>query len=165
MIKWTKLMALVALAVALVLSSVGCAASNSMSSAMGLWQGMGGAPGVQNLANGFGTKLAANPAVTKFLNSSAIEGAKSGLYNTIAKSAGISLPGGSADLLSSLSGKGLDAGAVKGISDGLMAAGKDQKLDESQLKTLGGIFEPVSKGLGGMDVSKATKAAADATKK
>jgi hypothetical protein len=133
----------------------GCASKNAASggappmgaTATSLFTSLGGSNGVMNLANTFGVNLKANPAVTKFLDDAAIGGVTTGLYNTIANAGGIKLPEGSTDLMGALSGKGLDAAAVTGVSQSLMSAGSSLKLSAEQMTALSALIEPVTKSL------------------
>ena len=133
--------------------SLGCSSksvatgASAVTSASSLWSSLGGSTGVTSLANAFGQKISINPAVTKFLDSAAIDGAKNGLMNSIAAAAGQAMPAGSTDLLGALQGKGLDAMAVKGVGDGLTAAAKDMNLKSDQIAALGTLMAPVSKAL------------------
>ena len=139
-------------------SVFGCASSKSMSSAAGaapsavnpaasLLTSLGGMNGVQQLANVFGANLASNPAVTKYLDAAGIEGAKGGLMNSILSASGQAVPSGSQNLLSALSGKGLDAAAVNGVSDALSAAGKTQNLGAAEQSALASLMTPVTQSL------------------
>ena len=163
--RWWSRMALLVAAVVIAGASLGCSSKSvatgasaptgassptSASAATGassLWNSLGGSTGVTNLANAFGQKISINPAVTKFLDSASIDGAKNGLMNSIAAAAGQAMPAGSTDLLGALQGKGLDAAAVKGVGDGLSAAAKDMKLNPDQITSLTSLMDPVSKAL------------------
>ena len=154
-----KLLGSVAIVAVLVAAS-GCASKNATStavggvnptalvSAAGLYNSLGGASGVSQLANAFGAKLALDPNVTKFLDAAAIDAAKGGLQNTLAALAGQSVPSGSKDLLGALSGKGLDAKALNGVSQALVGAGKDMKLSADQMTALQSVMTPIAQALG-----------------
>ena len=122
--------------------------ATALKSASGLYSSLGGASGVNALAQSFGSKLALNPAVTKYLDAAAIDAAKGGLSNTLAALAGQPLPAsGSADLFTALQGKGLDSGAVKGMSTALVDAGKEMNLNTEQLGSLSSIMDAMGKML------------------
>ena len=123
--------------------------ASALKSASGLYSSLGGASGVNALAQSFGSKLALSPAVTKYLDAAAIDAAKGGLSNTLAALAGQPLPAtaGSADLFTALQGKGLDAGAVKGMSTALVDAGKEMNLNTEQLGSLSAIMDSMGKML------------------
>lgn len=112
-----------------------------------LFKSLGGATGVRMLAEAFGAKLGLDPNVTQFLDEAAIADAEGGLQNTIATVAGQSPPAGTTDLLGALSGKGLNAAAIDGVTQALMGAGKDQKLNEGQLAGLQAIMQPITSTL------------------
>ena len=128
-------------------SSAASAGSSAVNSTAGLFKSLGGAGGVQKLADSFGANLAGNPAVTKYLDPAGIDAAKGGLTNSILSGAGQPVPSGSQDLLSSLSGKGLDPAAVSGVGDALTSAGKAQNLGTADQAALASLMTPVSKSL------------------
>ena len=151
--RWWSRMVLLVAAVVIAGASLGCSSksvetgASTVTGASSLWNSLGGSTGVTNLANAFGQKISINPAVTKFLDSASIDGAKNGLMNSIAAAAGQPMPAGTTDLLGALQGKGLDAAAVEGVGDGLTAAAKDMKLKPDQVTALTSLMEPVSKAL------------------
>jgi hypothetical protein len=108
---------------------------------------LGGIEGASRLAEQFATNLTASPAVTKFLDNAAITGVKNGLVNEIAKSSGTAPPNAGADLKSSLSGKGLDAGAMSAISGALGAAASTLKLSPATASAVLGLVEPILKSV------------------
>jgi len=130
--------------------SAASTAASAATGAAGLWKSLGGSAGVQQLANAFGANIKAMPSVTKYLDAAAIDGVSKGLFNTIASLGGQMVPAGSTDLVGAVQGKGLDAAAVKGLGDGLMAAGKSMNLQPDQMTALGTLMDPVAKSvLGG----------------
>ena len=151
--RWWNRMALLVAAVVIAGASVSCSSKSvatgaaAVTGASGLWNSLGGSTGVTSLANAFGQKISINPAVTKFLDTAAIQGVQNGLINSIAAAAGQAMPAGTTDLLGALTGKGLDAAAVKGLGDGLNAAAKQQKLKPDQITALTGLMQPISKAL------------------
>ena len=155
------------LLVAALVSLAGCSksASNTMSESgaaaaaspaasmvqggMNLFNQLGGIQGVTQLASQFGVNLAANPVVAKFLDATAITQAKNGLVNEIAKVSGVAAPNPGADLLGALSGKGLDAAAISGVTQALSQAADQAKIGGPQKTALMGLVEPMAKTLAG----------------
>jgi hypothetical protein len=158
---------LVTAAVVFAAASFGCAGNKEMSNAASdaaakgksaassaavantaqLWSALGGTAGVTNLANSFGTKIGQNPAVTKFLDATAIGAVQNGLFNSIAAAAGQSLMSGPTNLAAALQGKSLDQAAVQGLSEGLMEAGKGLNLGPEHLASLTSLMAPVAQAV------------------
>lgn len=139
------------LALCLVIPFAGCssksettAAGAASSQLAGLYSSLGGAEGVSALANTFGAKMALNPNITKFLDPTAISGVQNGLVNSLSSLAGIAPPAGSIDLLTSLSGKGLNKEAVDGVNGALLDAGKERGLGDKEMQGLKAVMDPVN---------------------
>jgi hypothetical protein len=112
----------------------------------GLWATLGGVSNVSSLAHAFGSQLESNAAANAALGMAGIASAKSGLYNTIAKTGGYKIDKGS-DLLSVLKMQDLDDSAVAGVGASLMAAGQDQNLSSGAMDALTKMWEPIGKSL------------------
>jgi hypothetical protein len=112
----------------------------------GLWDMFGGQSGVSSLVNEFAAKLKKNAAVEPALGAAGIESTRTGLYNSIAATAGYKIPEGT-DLMGSLKGKKLDPAVVNGIGASLNAAAKDRGLRGSQVEALNELWRPVEKDL------------------
>jgi len=112
----------------------------------GLWGALGGGHGVSQLVNGFASNLSKDAAASKALGAEGIEGAKNGLYNSIAKTGGFGIEKGS-DLNSVLKGMKLDAGAVNGIGQSLDATVREQGLHAEQATAVSALWNEISKGL------------------
>jgi hypothetical protein len=125
------------------------AATNAMAAGMSLVDQLGGMSGVVKLADSFGAHLASNPIVAKLLDAAAITQVKNGLVNDIAKASGMAPPNPGADLMSALSGKGLDADALNGVTQALSAAADDEKVPAAQKSALMGLLTPITSALGG----------------
>lgn len=110
---------------------------------------LGGMTGVTKLADTFAANLSANPMVASALTPDAINGAKQGLVNEIAKVSGAPEPYAGASLLGSLSGKGLTSDGVKGVEDALNSAADTMNLSSPAKDSLKSIMTPVSKALQG----------------
>lgn len=128
-------------------SSMGASALAAASGAAGLYKSLGGSAGVTALSSAFGANLAKNATVTKFLSAADLVTAQDGLTNSIAKLAGAPTVGSGADLLSALSGKGLDAAAISGVGQALNDAAATQGLKPEQQAALTTLWEPVGKSL------------------
>ena len=132
----------------------GCT-SNSATSGMaaataqagGLYTALGGSAGVTALANSFGARLKVHPAVTKFLDTAAIDGVQAGLINSLSVLGGVTPPAGSTDLLTALSGKGLDKAAVDGVNQSLVAAAQENNVGSAQIAGLQAFMKPISDAL------------------
>jgi len=112
----------------------------------GLWATLGGVSNVSSLSHAFGSQLETHAAANAALGMAGINSAKSGLYNTIAKTGGYKIDKGS-DLLSVLKGKKLDDAAVADVGASLMAAGQEQKLSPSAMDALTKMWDPIGKSL------------------
>ncbi len=121
-----------------------CAGTQSIGA--GLWGTLGGGSGVSALANSFASSLTKNAAASRALGAAGVEGAKNGLYNTLAKTGGYGIEKGS-DLASVLKGMKLDKEAVNGIGESLTAAMKDQSLGATQQAAVTELWKPISQGL------------------
>jgi truncated hemoglobin YjbI len=134
-------------------SGAAAAAPSGMSAAanagMNLYNQLGGVQGVTQLASQFGVNLAANPMVAKFLDAASITQAKNGLVNEIAKASGMAAPNPGADLMGALSGKGLDAAGIGGVTQALSQAADQMKIGSTQKAALMGLIEPMAKTLAG----------------
>ena len=112
----------------------------------GLWAMLGGVSNVSALAHAFGSQLESNAAASAALGASGIASAKSGLYNTIAKTGGYATEKGG-DLLTVLKDKNLDDSAVAGVGASLMAAGQEEDLPAGTMDALTAVWEPIAKSL------------------
>jgi truncated hemoglobin YjbI len=110
---------------------------------------LGGMTGVTKLADAFAANLSANPTVSTALTPDAINSAKQGLVNEIAKVSGAPEPYAGASLLGALSGKGLTSDGVKGVEDALASAADTMNLSSPAKESLKSIMSPVSKALQG----------------
>lgn len=124
-------------------------ASSMAAGAANLYDQLGGAQGVVQLADAFGAHLSKNPLVTKYLDAASITQAKNGLVNEIAKASGMAAPNPGADLMGALSGKGLDAAAMGGVTASLASAADEVKMGSAQKTALMGMIEPMMKTLAG----------------
>jgi hypothetical protein len=110
---------------------------------------LGGMAGATKLADAFAANLSANPTVSTALNPDAINSAKQGLLNEIAKVSGAPEPYAGTSLLGALSGKGLTPDAVKGVEDALDSAADTMDLSSAAKESLKSIMSPVTKSLQG----------------
>jgi len=127
----------------------GSASSTAATMNQSLMDQVGGVSGANRLADAFGANLSANPTLSASLNTDAINGAKQGLVNEIAKASGTAEPYAGASLLGSLSGKGLTADSVNAITSALSGAADSMNLPSATKTSLLAIMEPVSKALVG----------------
>ena len=127
----------------------GSASSSAAAMSQSLMDQVGGVSGANKLADAFGANLAANTTLSASLNTDAINGAKQGLVNEIAKASGTAEPYAGASLLGSLSGKGLTADSVNAITSALSSAADSMNLPSATKTSLLAIMEPVSKALVG----------------
>lgn len=127
----------------------GSASSAAATMGQSLMDQVGGVSGANKLADAFGANLASNTTLSAALNTDAINGAKQGLVNEIAKASGTAEPYAGASLLGSLSGKGLTADSVSAITSALSSAADSMNLPPATKTSLLAIMEPVSKALVG----------------
>jgi hypothetical protein len=133
-------------------ATTGGAASSSasmMSTGMNLVNALGGMDGVTKLADAFGLNLAANPITSKLLDAATIAQTKLGLVNEIAKASGMAVPNPGVDLVSTLSGKGIDASAASAMTSALSSAADAVKLAGPAKDALVGLFTPIANSLVG----------------
>jgi len=124
-------------------------AANMMSSGMNLVNALGGMDGVTKLASAFGVNLAANPVTSKRLDAGTTAQTQQGLVNEIAKASGMAAPNPGVDLVSTLSGKGIDSAAASAMTSALSSAADAVKLAGPQKDALVGMFSPLVNGLVG----------------
>ena len=129
-------------------SSMASGAAAAASGAMTLVEQLGGMNQVVALADAFGANLSANPVIGKFLDAAAIGQTKLGLVNEIAKASGMAPPNPGADLMATLSGKGLDAEGVSALTGALSQAADQVKVGETQKAALMGLVTPMMNQLG-----------------
>jgi len=123
--------------------------ANMMSTGMNLVNALGGMDGVTKLADAFGLNLAANPITSKLLDAATIAQTKLGLVNEIAKASGMAAPNPGVDLVSTLSGKGIDASAASAMTSALSSAADAVKLAGPAKDSLIGLFTPIANSLVG----------------
>jgi len=131
-------------------SGSAAAASTSagmVQSGMNIVNQLGGIDGVTKLANAFGLRMSASPILSKIFNAAEITATKLGLVNEIAKASGMAPPNPGADLVSTLSGKALDATAVNELNSALSAAADEVHLSGAQKTAVVGVLSPITNTL------------------
>jgi len=122
-------------------------ASSMAATGMNLMSQLGGMSGVTQLADAFGVNLAANPITSKILDAATITQTKLGLVNEIAKASGMAAPNPGADLVSTLSGKGIDAAGASAMTAALSSAADSMHLNSTAKSSLVGMFTPIVNSL------------------
>lgn len=120
------------------------AASSAMSTGASLVNQLGGMSNVTQLADAFGANLGADAMLSKSFDAAAISQVKDGLVNEIAKASHMPAPRGTVDLLTALSGKGLDAAGVDALTAALGSAADSIHLGATQKTALLGMFTPIA---------------------
>lgn len=123
------------------------ASAKVVTSPSSLLDQLGGLAGVTKLAEVFGANLAANPAIAKFLDATAMTQVQNGLVNEVAKASNQTPPHAGADLLGALTGKGIDAEGVSAITNSLAAAAETQKLSAASKTSLMALLAPITTSL------------------
>lgn len=104
---------------------------------------LGGMSMVTQLADAFGVNIAADPTLSKSFDAPGVTAVKNGLVNDVAKASGMAPPNGTTDLLSALSGKGLDATGVSALNSALTAAAEHVHLNPAQTSALTTLVSPI----------------------
>src|SRR5262245_37160322 len=126
-------------------SAAAASTGSSMAAAgMSLFQQLGGMSGVTKLAEAFGANIAANPILSKVLDAATIGQTKLGLVNEIAKASGMTAPNPGVDLLTTLSGKGLDASGVSALTNALSDAADKVHLKGPEKTAVMGLPTPIT---------------------
>ena len=123
------------------------AATAKVVSPSSLMDQLGGIAGVTKLAQAFGVNLAANPAIAKFLDASAITQVQNGLVNEVAKASKMTPPNAGADLLGALTGKGIDAEGVNALTSSLTAAADAAQVAAPAKASLLALLAPITNSL------------------
>lgn len=125
------------------------AGSSMMQAGASLMQQLGGLSGVAQLADAFGANIAANPVLSKLLDAAAITQTKQGLVNEVAKASNMAPPNPGVDLLTTLSGKGLDATATSELTSALSSAADQVHLGAAQKSAVLALLAPITNSLAG----------------
>lgn len=128
-------------------SGSAAAASGAMQAGMSLVNQLGGMSMVTKLADAFGKNLGLSSILSKVLDAGTIAQTKLGLVNEIAKASGMAAPNPGVDLLSTLSGKSLDASGVNEITNALSSAADHVKLGSAQKTAVMGVLAPITEQL------------------
>lgn len=123
--------------------------AGAMQAGMSLINQLGGMSTVTALADAFGVNIGADPILSKIFDTAGIMQTKQGLVNEVAKASGMALPNPGVDLLSTLSGKGLDASATGALTNALAAAADQVHLGEAQKTAVLGLLTPITNQLVG----------------
>ena len=128
-------------------SSSGGASQSAGSSAVAmgktLYQQLGGANGVTQLANQFGANIKSNPTLNTIIDAVAIGNIQTGLTNDIMKASNMT-PSNSTTLQSALAGKDLGAAEMGALSSALTDAGKSMSLDATTIASLSSLLKPLT---------------------
>ncbi len=148
-----KIVPLCVVVVALV-AMLGCSSgggNTATATAVGktLYQSLGGANGVTQLANMFGANIASNATLNSLVDAAVIGNLKTGLTNDIMKASNMA-PSSNMTMESALAGKNIGAEGLAALSSSLTDAGKSMNLDPTTLSSLSGLIKPLSKSVLGM---------------
>ena len=124
-VRFTAVLALAALAFA---PATGCKDSAT------LYENVGGANALTQFNDALGANLLANPAVSKFLDASAVEMVKRGIVTQVAKMSGMPQSSDGVDLGAVLKEKNMDAAGIQGFKDSAEKATKDVSLSPDAAK-------------------------------
>jgi truncated hemoglobin YjbI len=112
-----------------------------------MYSQLGGSSGVKQLVNAFGVNVSKSATLTKVFDAAAIADMQLGLTNEIAKASGMAPPNAGKDLMSTLSGKGLDAAAATELTSALSSAADQVKLPETSKAAVVGLLTPITTSL------------------
>jgi ABC-type glycerol-3-phosphate transport system substrate-binding protein len=114
-----------------------------------LYQQLGGATGVTQLANQFGANIESNPALNTVIDATVIGEVKTGLANDVMSASGMT-PTSPTTIATALAGKNLSAEGLTALSNSLTDAGRSMNLEPATMNSLTGLLKPLSKSLTGM---------------
>jgi len=112
-----------------------------------LMQQIGGMARALELAEAFGAQLGANEPIGKYLDPLSIAQAKNALVNEIAKVSGFAAPHPGPDLVTVLSGRGIDAQGASALAAALSTAADQVKLGDRQKVAVMALLDPVKTSL------------------
>jgi len=110
---------------------------------------LGGMTGVNQLADAFAANLASDPMLSSALNADAINAAKQGLVNEIAKASGAAEPYPGSNLLSALTGKVTNADGANAVTNALSKAADSVNVSAAAKGSLMAMMTPITKSLVG----------------
>lgn len=138
--------ACVALLGAITTSPTGCAKSTESGAQMSLFNQLGGAETVNRLAEGWSSKLLADPRISKFLTQDSAKAVSNGLVNEISKISGMAPPT-SDNLLDTLRAAQLDKPAVESLTENLDKTATELNISKEGKQGLMSVLEPVTESL------------------
>jgi truncated hemoglobin YjbI len=110
---------------------------------------LGGMTGVNQLADAFAANLAADPMLSPVLNAEAINAAKQGLVNEIAKTSGAAEPYPGSNLLSALTGKVTTVDGANAVTNALSKAADSVNVSAATKGSLMAMMTPITQSLVG----------------
>ena len=126
------------------------AMSTAFAAGKGLFNYLGGLPGVNRLAEAFGLNIAKSPILGKLFDAAALTATKLGLVNEIAKASGLAPPNaGVADLATTLGGRGLDQAGVTELNNALSAAADQVHMGETEKTAMMALVSPITNSVAG----------------
>ena len=121
------------------------AVTSAFDAGKGLFNYLGGLPGVNRLAEAFGLNISKSPLLSKLFDAAALTATKLGLVNEIAKASGLAPPNaGVPDLLTTLSGRGLDQAGVAELNQALSSAADEVKMGEPEKTAMMALVTPIT---------------------
>jgi len=124
------------------------AVTTAMEAGKGLFNYLGGLPGVNRLAEAFGVNIAKSPILGKLFDTAALTATKLGLVNEIAKASGLAPPNpGVADLGATLGGRGLDQAGIAELNKALSSAADEVKMGEPEKTAMMMLVEPITNSM------------------
>jgi len=112
-----------------------------------LMQQIGGMARALELAEAFGTQLSASEPIGKYLDPLSIAQAKNALVNEIAKVSGYAPPHPGPDLVTVLSGRGIDVEGASALAAALSTAADQVNLGDAQKVAVMALLGPVKTSL------------------
>ena len=126
------------------------AMTTALDAGKGLFNYLGGLPGVNRLADAFGVNIAKSPILGKLFDAAALTATKLGLVNEVAKASGLAPPNpGVADLATTLGGRGLDQAGVTELNQALSAAADQVNMGAPEKTALMALVSPITNSIAG----------------